>query len=90
MLNGGDSPGHVAGPFSVMLRAAVANGFVRQHPRFLPAREDRAELAAITALIEGGKLTPIPDRTYPMADTTEAVRYVEGGHAHGKVVITVA
>ena len=90
VLNGGGSPGHVAGPLGTMLRAAVVNGFVRQHLRFLPTREDRAELAAITALIEDGKLTPVLDRAYPMADTTEALRYVEGGHAHGKVVITVA
>ena len=90
VLNGGGSPGHVVGPLGTMLRAAVVNGFVRQHLRFVPTREDRAELAAITALIEDGKLTPVLDRTYPMADTTEALRYVEGGHAHGKVVITVA
>ena len=90
VLNGGGSPGHVVGPLGTMLRAAVVNGFVRQHLRFLPTREDRAELAAIAALIEDGKLTPVLDRTYPMADTTEALRYVEGGHAHGKVVITVA
>ena len=90
VLNGGGSPGHVVGPLGTMLRAAVVNGFVRQHLRFLPTREDRAELAAIAALIEDGKLTPVLDRTYPIADTTEALRYVEGGHAHGKVVITVA
>ena len=90
VLNGGGSPGRVVGPLGTMLRAAVVNGFVRQHLRFLPTREDRAELAAIAALIEDGKLTPVLDRTYPMADTTEALRYVEGGHAHGKVVITVA
>ena len=90
VLNGGGSPGHVVGPLGTMLRAAVVNGFVRQHLRFVPTREDRAELAAITALIEDGQLTPVLDRTYPMADTTEALRYVEGGHAHGKVVIAVA
>jgi NADPH:quinone reductase-like Zn-dependent oxidoreductase len=90
VLNGGGSPGQVAGPLAAMLRAAVVNGFVRQHLRFLPTRQDRAELAAITALIEDGKLTPVLDRTYPMADTRKALRYVEAGHAHGKVVITVA
>ena len=90
VLNGGGSPGHVVGPLGAMARAAVVNGFVRQHLRFLPTREDGAELAAITALIEDGKLTPVLDRTYPMADTTEALRYMEGGHARGKVVITLA
>ena len=90
VLNGGGSPGHLIGPIGAMLRAAAVNGFARQHLRFLPTRQDRAELAAVTALTEDGKLTPVLDRTYPMADTTRALRYVEGGHAHGKVVITTA
>jgi NADPH:quinone reductase-like Zn-dependent oxidoreductase len=90
VLNGGGSPGQVVGPLGAMARAAAVNGFVRQRLRFLPTREDRAELAAITALIEDGKLTPVLDRTYPLADTAQGLRYVEGGHARGKVVITVA
>jgi NADPH:quinone reductase-like Zn-dependent oxidoreductase len=44
----------------------------------------------VTGLIEGGKLTPIVDRTYALADTAEGLSYVEQGHAHGKVVVTVA
>jgi NADPH:quinone reductase-like Zn-dependent oxidoreductase len=90
VLNGGGSPGHVVGPVGAMLWAAAVNGFVRQHLRFLPTREDRAELAAITALTEDGKLTPVLDRAYPLADTAQGLRHVEGGHARGKVVITVA
>jgi NADPH:quinone reductase-like Zn-dependent oxidoreductase len=73
-----------------MARAAVVDRFVRQRLRFLPTREDRAELAAVTALTEDGKLTPVVDRTYPLADAAEGLRHVEGGHARGKVVITVA
>ena len=44
----------------------------------------------MTELIEDGKLTSIVDRTYPLADTAEGLRYVELGHARGKVVVTVA
>ena len=44
----------------------------------------------MTELIEDGKLTPIVDRTYPLADTAEGLRYVEQGHARGKVVVTLA
>jgi NADPH:quinone reductase-like Zn-dependent oxidoreductase len=90
VLNGGGSPGQVVGPLGAMARAAVADRFARQRLRFLPTREDRAELAAVTALTEDGKLTPVVDRTYPLADTAEGLRHVEGGHARGKVVITVA
>ena len=40
-------------------------------------------------LIESGKLTPVINRTYPLAEVPEAIRYLEEGHARGKVVITV-
>jgi len=89
VLNGGGSPGHVIAPLGTMGRAAVVNRFVRQHLLFLPTAEDRAELTSITELIEAGQLTPVLDRTYPLAQTAEALRYVEGGHVRGKVVITV-
>jgi NADPH:quinone reductase-like Zn-dependent oxidoreductase len=90
VLNGGGSPGHVIAPMGAMLRAAAVNAFVRQRLQFLPTKKDRQELASITALIGDGKLTPVLDRTYPLADTAEGLRYVEAGHAHGKVVIAVA
>ena len=90
VLNGGGSPGHVFGPVAGILRAVVANAFVSQRLRPLPARQNRAELLAVTGLIEDGKVTPIIDRTYPLAGTAEGLRTVEQGHARGKIVITVA
>ncbi|WP_322752562.1 NAD(P)-dependent alcohol dehydrogenase [Frankia sp. Cas3] len=89
VLNAGGSPGRVVGAVGPMLRAVVVNGFVRQRLRILPTREDRAELLALTGLIEDGTLTPVVDRTYPLADTAEGLRHVEQGHARGKVVVTV-
>ena len=90
VLNGGGSPGHVFGPVAGILRAVVANAFVSQRLRPLPSRQNREELLAVTGLIENGKLTPVVDRTYPLADTAEGLLHVEQGHARGKVVITVA
>ncbi len=90
VLNGGGSPGHVFGPVAGLLRAVVANAFVSQRLRPLPSRQDREELLAVTGLIEDGKLTPVVDRTYPLADTAEGLRHVEQGHARGKAVVTVA
>ncbi len=90
VLNAGGSPGRVFGAVGPMLRAVVVNGFVRQRLRILPTREDRADLVAVTAFIEEGKLTPVVGRTYPLADTAEGLRHVEAGHARGKVVVTVA
>jgi NADPH:quinone reductase-like Zn-dependent oxidoreductase len=90
VLNGGGSPGHVFGPVAGILKAVVANLFVSQRLRPLPSKQKREELLAVTELIEGGKLTPIVDRTYPLADIAEGLRHVEQGHARGKVVVTVA
>lgn len=47
-------------------------------------------LLAVTGLIQDGKLTPVVDRTDPLAETAEGLRTVEQGHARGKLVITVA
>ena len=90
VLNGGGSPGHVFGPVAGLLRAVVANTFVSQRLRPLPSRQNQAELLAVTGLIEGGKLMPVIDRTYPLADTAKGLRTVEQGHTRGKIVITVA
>jgi len=90
VLNGGGSPGHVFGPVAGILRAVVASAFVSQRLRPLPSRQNREELLAVTGLIQDGKLMPVVDRTYALADTAEGLRYVEQGHARGKVVVTVA
>ena len=44
----------------------------------------------MTGLIEDGKLLPVVDRTYPLAEAAEGLRTVEQGHARGKIVVTVA
>ncbi len=90
VLNGGGSPGHVFGPVAGIVRAVVASAFVSQRPRPLLSRQNREELLAVTGLIQDGKLTPVVDRTYPLAETAEGLRHVEQGHARGKVVVTVA
>jgi NADPH:quinone reductase-like Zn-dependent oxidoreductase len=39
--------------------------------------------------MQSGKVTPVIDRTYPLSQIAEAIRYLEQGHARGKVVITM-
>jgi NADPH:quinone reductase-like Zn-dependent oxidoreductase len=90
VLNGGGSPGHVFGPVAAIMRAVVVNGLARQRLRLIPHQQKREHLLTLTALIETGKLTPVLDRTYPLAGTAQGLRHVEQGHARGKVVITVA
>ena len=49
----------------------------------------RTDLIIAKELIESGKVTPVTDRTYTLAEVPEAISYLEEGHAREKVVITV-
>ena len=50
---------------------------------------DREDMAFLAELFEAGKVVPVIDRTYPLSEVPEALRYLEAGHALGKVVITM-
>ena len=52
-------------------------------------KENREDLVLIKELLETGKVVPVIDRSYPLSEVAEAIRYLEEGHAQGKVVITV-
>ena len=55
----------------------------------LLAKPNTADLAFVKQLLESGKIRPIIDRRYPLSETADALRYLEEGHAGGKVVIVV-
>ena len=69
-------------------RAALMSPLVRQSLRPLFAKQNPSDLAVLNDLIEGGKVLPVIDRAYALADARDALRHVENGHARGKVVIT--
>jgi NADPH:quinone reductase-like Zn-dependent oxidoreductase len=50
---------------------------------------NKEDLVFIKELLESGKVVPVIDRRYPLSETAEAIRYLEKGHARGKVIITV-
>lgn len=52
-------------------------------------RPKRADLEFLQGLLEAGKLKPVIDRSYPLAQVPQAIAYLEEGHARGKVVITI-
>ena len=54
------------------------------------AKPNQKDLAFLKELLEAGKVVPVIDRCYPLREVPEAIRYLEAGHARGKVVITVA
>ena len=72
-----------------VLAAMVRSVFVRQQGRTFVSMPNHADLVLLRELVESGKVRPVIDRTYPLSDTPEAFRYLERGHARGKVVITV-
>lgn len=53
------------------------------------ARPNKLDLAFIKDLVESGKVVSVIDRCYPLKETAEAIRYLEEGHAQGKVIITM-
>ena len=57
--------------------------------RPLVSKPNKPDLQFLTELIEARNVTPVVDRTYPLSETADAMRYLEEGHARGKVVITV-
>jgi NADPH:quinone reductase-like Zn-dependent oxidoreductase len=90
VIVGGDGGGRwTGGFFRGMLRAPVVSLFVGQRLRGLASKVKKEDLITLTELIEAGSVTPVIDRTFPLIEAPDAIRYLEQGHARGKIVITV-
>jgi NADPH:quinone reductase-like Zn-dependent oxidoreductase len=63
--------------------------FVGQRLRGLATKVKREDLITVTELIEADTLKPVIDRTYPLIEAPDAIRYLEEGHAAGKIVVTI-
>ncbi|HEY8806478.1 MAG TPA: NAD(P)-dependent alcohol dehydrogenase [Candidatus Limnocylindria bacterium] len=85
----GARKGGFAGIIWRIVEARLRTRFGKTPIRFYVAKLKEADLAALGELMAAGKLAPVVDRTYPLRDTADAIRYLEAGHARGKVVITV-
>ncbi len=89
VLIGGEEGGPWLGGMERVLRALILSPLVRQKLRFMIAMARKEDFQFLKELIEAGKVTPVIDRTFPLSEVPEAVRYWKNGHARGKVVITV-
>jgi NADPH:quinone reductase-like Zn-dependent oxidoreductase len=72
-----------------VLTALATSPFVPQHLRPFFSIPKRADLLALVELLETGRITPVIDGTHPLSDAPAAIAQLGGGHARGKVVITV-
>ena len=75
--------------FARLFKAYAYPPFLRQKFKFLMANINPADLTTFCELIKSGELAPVIDRCYPIAQTADAIAYVEAGHARAKVVITL-
>ena len=71
------------------LKTVLVSAFISQKFKMFIAKTLQADLSVLRDLIQQGKLIPVIDRQYSMIETAEALRYLEDGHAHGKVGITI-
>lgn len=75
---------------SYVFKALLLSLFMRRHGSLFVANPNSKDMDFLKELIEAGKITPVIDNAYPLSQFPEAFRYLDQGHARGKVVITVA
>jgi NADPH:quinone reductase-like Zn-dependent oxidoreductase len=90
VIVGGEGGNRWTGGFGrQILRAPLLSLVSGQSMRSITARVLSKDLDVLRELIEAGKVRPIIDQTYPLAEAPEAIRYLHAGQARGKVVVTV-
>jgi NADPH:quinone reductase-like Zn-dependent oxidoreductase len=89
VIVGGDGGGPwTGGFFRGVFRAPLLSLFVGQRMRSLISKENKEDLETLSELIEAGKVKSVIDRTYPLVEASDALRYLEKGHPRGKVIVT--
>src|SRR3989454_7416723 len=86
---GGPNDSRWIGPFGRVIKTLVLSPLVSQDMGMMMADPSQKDLAVLADMMQSGKVKPVIDRTYKLSEVPEAIRYLEQGHARGKVVITV-
>jgi NADPH:quinone reductase-like Zn-dependent oxidoreductase len=91
VLVGGGGPNEqgLIGPLARPVKIKILSLFVKQPMGMILAELNHNDLAKFAEWMEAGKVTPVIDRKYKLAELSDAIRYLEEGHARGKVIITV-
>ncbi len=84
---GGPNDGGLIGPMGRPVKALLMSPFVSQKMSMFLAELTGADLTAMADLMQSGKVKPVIDKTYPLSQIADAIRYLEAGHARGKVVV---
>ncbi len=88
VMVGGPSGRWIA-PFPRLIKMLVLSLFVSQKFVMFLAKLKKEDLTILRELMAAGEVTPVIDRRYRLSEVPEAIRYLEEGHARGKVVITL-
>jgi NADPH:quinone reductase-like Zn-dependent oxidoreductase len=89
VIVGSVDKGRWLGPMSGLVDAKLYSPFVSQKLIFILAELNPKDLDTLRDWMQAGKVTPVIDRRYALSEVPEAIRYLEQGHARGKVVVTV-
>ncbi len=89
VMVGSQDKGRWIGALSGSIRALLYSPFVSQKFIFMLASLDQKDLVVLSDLMQGGRVTPVIDRRYRLSEVPEAIRYLEQGHARGKVIVTL-
>ena len=87
VLSGGEG-GRWLGSVKLLIKSLLLSPFVSQRLTAFLAKTKHEDLLVLNELIEAGKVTPVIDKTYPLSEAPEAIRYLEGRQVQGKIVIT--
>src|SRR6266478_2954693 len=86
---GGPNDGGLIGPMARPIKTMLMSPFISQKMGMMLAEIRQDDLTKMSELMQAGKVTPVIDRTYPLSQIREAMKYLEAGHARGKVILTV-
>jgi NADPH:quinone reductase-like Zn-dependent oxidoreductase len=86
---GGPNDSRWIGPFGRVINTMVVSPFVSQKMGMMMADANQKDLTILADLMQSAKVKPVIDRTYKLSEVPVAIRYLEQGHARGKVIITV-
>lgn len=89
VIVGSSSKGNFLGPMARPINALLLSPFVSQTMGMMLAELNPEDLAVMSELMQSGKVTPVIDRSYSLSEVAEAIRYVEEGHARGKVIVSL-